>query len=505
MKGSSGLSSLPVNISGMDWAEKYRPRHLNEMVGNREALHQMSEWATRWTTNSPPLILYGKPGIGKTSSAWALAHDMNWEVVELNASDQRTKAVIEKVAGGSASTGSLTGAFRKLIILDEADNLQGNADRGGARAIAEVIRQARQPLILIANDLYGLDGTIRNLCTKIQFKALPAKSLVPRLREICSKEELSCSIQALTDIAEQAGGDIRSAVTMLYASAIGRDEIGKDDVSISAKDNRASIFDLVAATLGYRQGPSLLEMGMSVDETPDAILQWIESNLGVLPDKNKNSQAYGALSRADMYLGYTFKNQYYTLWRYASAMMLLGVHDVMKGRPSGYAKIMPPSRWRQMSVAKRQKLMREQLLSNLGSDMHMSASSVRNLYLCPVSLLAKQFPDPFAREFNLDVDQLDILIHDTATAKSIVKAIEDERKQIEKELKKKKKEEEAKAKKSKVTKKGSDKTTDTVSSIETLVCQEKNGINPREENSEKTDDKSIEKDKKTSQSTLFNF
>jgi len=177
----------------------------------------------------------------------------------------------------------------------------------------------------------------------------------------------------------------------------------------------------------------------------------------------------------------------------------------MKGRPSGYAKIMPPSRWRQMSVAKRQKLMREQLLSNLGSDMHMSASSVRNLYLCPVSLLAKQFPDPFAREFNLDVDQLDILIHDTATAKSIVKAIEDERKQIEKELKKKKKEEEAKAKKSKVTKKGSDKTTDTVSSIETLVCQEKNGINPREENSEKTDDKSIEKDKKTSQSTLFNF
>lgn len=483
----------------MDWAEKYRPRHLNEMVGNREALHQMSEWATRWTVESPPLILYGKPGIGKTSSAWALAHDMNWEVVELNASDQRTKAVIEKVAGGSASTGSLTGAARKLIILDEADNLQGNADRGGARAIAEVIRQARQPLILIANDLYGLDGTIRNLCTKVQFKALPAKSLVPRLREICSREQLTCSAQALNDIAEQAGGDIRSAVTMLYASAIGKDTVGEDDVSISAKDSRASIFDLVAATLGYRQVPSLLDMSMSVDETPDTILQWIEGNLGVLPDRKKTAQAYAALSRADMYLGYTFLTQHYTLWRYATSVMLYGVHDVMKGRPSGYAKIMPPSRWRQMSVAKKQKTIREQLLSDMGTSMHMSASTVRNLYLCPISLLAKQFPEQFAKSYDLDVDKLDILIHDPATSKSIIKKIEDEKKQIEKELKKKKKEEDAKGKKARGSKKEKEPIVEETPSIDSFSSQEPG--NPPEQPSTEP----VEKDKKSSQSTLFSF
>jgi len=483
----------------MDWAEKYRPRHLNEMVGNREALHQMSDWATRWTVESPPLILYGKPGIGKTSSAWALANDMDWEVVELNASDQRTKAVIEKVAGGSASTGSLTGASRKLIILDEADNLQGNADRGGARAIADVIRQARQPLILIANDLYGLDGTIRNLCTKVQFKALPAKSLVPRLREICSREQVVCSAQAITDIAEQAGGDIRSAVTMLYASAIGKDTVGEDDVSISGKDSRASIFDLVAATLGYRQVPSLLDMSMSVDETPDTILQWIEGNLGVLPDRKKTALAYAALSRADMYLGYTYLNQYYTLWRYATSVMLYGVHDVMRGRSSGYAKIMPPSRWRQMSVAKRQKTMREQMLSDMGTSMHMSASTVRNLYLCPVSLLAKEFPEQFARKYELDVDKLDILIHDPLTAKSIVKKIEDEKKQIEKELKKKKKEEEAQAKKARGSKKEKLPVAEKIPSIETFSGQEP--MTPREEEPSEP----VEKDKKSSQSTLFSF
>jgi len=460
----------------------------------------MSDWAARWTTDSPPLILYGKPGIGKTSSAWALANDMNWEVVELNASDQRTKAVIERVAGGSASTGSLTGALRKLVILDEADNIQGTADRGGARAIVDVIRQARQPLILIANDLYGVDSVIRNLCTKVQFKALPAKSLVPRLKEICTLEERTCSIQAINDIAEQAGGDVRSAVTMLYASAIGKDTVGEDDVSISAKDSRASIFDLVAATLGYRQVPSLLDMSMSVDETPDTILQWLEGNLGVSPDRKKTAKAYAALSRADIYLGYTFRNQYYTLWRYATSVMLFGVHDVMKGRPSGYAKIMPPSRWRQMSGAKKQKNLRERLLTDLGTSMHMSSSSVRSLYLCPVSLLARESPEKFARKYSLDAESLDILINDPVTAKSIVKTIEDEKKQIEKELKKRQKEEEAKSKKVRASKKEKKPEAQEAASIESLTVADR--AEPVKEVETKDP---AEKDKKSSQSTLFSF
>lgn len=485
----------------MDWAEKYRPRHLDEMVGNREALHQISDWATRWTMSSPPLILYGKPGIGKTSSAWALANDMDWEVVELNASDQRTKGIIEKVAGGSASTSSLTGALRKLIILDEADNLQGNADRGGAKAIADVIRQARQPIILIANDLYGLDATIRNLCTKVQFKALPAKSLVPRLKEICSREHVSCSMQAIVDIAEQAGGDIRSAVTMLYASSIGRETIGEDDVSISGKDSRGSIFDLVAATLGYRKVPSLLDLSMSVDETPDTILQWIEGNIGNIADRKKSAQVYHALSRADMYLGYTFRNQYYTLWRYANVLMLYGVHDAVKGRPTGFSKIMPPSRWKQMSVAKRQKNLRENLLSELGSAMHMSASAVRNLYLCPVSLLAKEFPEPFARQLDLDSDKLDILIHDPVTSKSVVKAIDDEKKRIEKELKKKIKDGEKKTKKTRSSKDDNSVPSKNSPSIETFTPSESPPKIPLEEKNEEQ----VEKDKKFSQSTLFSF
>jgi AAA ATPase containing von Willebrand factor type A (vWA) domain len=81
----------------MDWAEKYRPMHLADILGNNAAVKQMNDWAARWTPDSRPLLLTGKPGIGKTSAALALARDYNWEVLELNASDARTKTIIERL------------------------------------------------------------------------------------------------------------------------------------------------------------------------------------------------------------------------------------------------------------------------------------------------------------------------------------------------------------------------------------------------------------------------
>jgi len=425
----------------MDWAEKYRPVRLADIVGNNSALQQVAQWARDWTRHSKPLLIYGKPGIGKTSCACALANDMGWEAIELNASDQRTAAVIDKIAGVGSTTASLTGAARKLVILDEADNLHGTADRGGARAILEIIKSARQPMILIANDLYGLSPEIRLRCEPVLFKALPARTIAPHLKYICAAEKVECTDAALRQIAESAEGDVRSAVNMLYAAAIGRQRLDDTQVHTSQKDERISIFSLISAMASKTTDEDLLRLSREVEDSPETIEQWIEGNINLLVGDATLRGAYRHLARADEYLGYTYRRQYHTLWRYANAVMLLGVADMAAGK-GVHARIMPPSRWQKMSGAKKQKMIRSALLNKIAGMMQVPQITLREEYLGIISQLVENDPVAFTKALAMDAESLNFFLNDKARSQEIVKKVALEMRELEKQ-----KEKESKVKK----------------------------------------------------------
>ncbi len=118
-------------------AERLRPVRLDDLLGNSGARAQLRAWAQRWQGAHPPAqraaLLSGPAGVGKTSAALALAADLGWSVVEMNASDARNERAIEQVAGRASITHTLmevprrTGPARSLILLDEADSLSGRA------------------------------------------------------------------------------------------------------------------------------------------------------------------------------------------------------------------------------------------------------------------------------------------------------------------------------------------------------------------------------------------
>ena len=377
--------------AAIEWAEKYRPRTLTDIVGNKKSVHDFRSWAEEWLEGIPEkkaVVLYGPAGIGKTSSAHALARDFGWEAIELNASDQRTAGVIEKVAGSASSMTSLFGG-KRLIILDEADNIHGSADRGGMRAISGIIKNTRQPIVLIANDLYGLTPTIRNLCLEIKFQNVQSRSIAPALKRVCDGEGIRCSPEAVQKIAENAGGDLRSAVNDLQAAASGREIVEAEDISTGERDVKENIFKAMQKIFKSTDPKKALEATYGLDESPEDLVHWIDENLpvqyagegGELEDIRTG---YRYLSKADLYLGRVKKRQNYRMWRYASMLMVCGT-SLAKSKPyRGFIKYQQPSVWRRLGQTRATRNMRDNIASKIGEhcqeSMHYSRGNLLGLY-----------------------------------------------------------------------------------------------------------------------------
>jgi replication factor C large subunit len=328
-----------------DWTETYRPSSLSEVRGNDSARDDFREWAETWDDHREAVIVHGSPGVGKTSAAHALAADLGWDRVELNASDSRTKDDIERLAGRASRNATLGGADRQLVIVDEADNFHGNVDRGGSRAVTEIVKSADQPVVLIANDYYEMSKALRNACQEIEFRDISARSIVPVLRDICRKEEIAFEEAALEAIAEMNSGDLRGAINDLQAQAEGRDRITADDVVTGERDRTRGIFEYLDTVIKEADAREALEASYDVDETPDDLINWIEDNVPKDYRGGELADAYDFLATADRWLGRVRATQNYTFWRYAADNMTAGVAAARRESKGGWTRYGPPSYW----------------------------------------------------------------------------------------------------------------------------------------------------------------
>jgi len=422
-----------------DWTERYRPETLSEVRGNDSARDELREWAETWTDHRTAVICHGSPGVGKTSAAHALASDLGWPVMELNASDSRTREVVERIAGEAAKSGTLAGGSggRRLVILDEADNFHGNADYGGSRAVTDVVKEAEQPIVLIANDYYEMSRGLRNACQEIEFRDVSSRSIVPVLRDICRKEGVEFEAAALEVIAEQTSGDLRSAINDLQALAEGRDRLVEDDVVTSERDTGTGIFDFLDDLFKEDGAREALQNSYDVDETPDELLSWIEDNAPKEYRGAELADAFEQLSTADRWLGRVRATQNYSYWRYASDAMVAGVAASRREQKGGWTRYGPPSFRQKLGRSKGSRNTRDAIARRIAEREGMSIATARRVVLPFLNVLVhhckpRELTIRIAAAYDLDADELAFVTGsgaDTNKVQSIVETAEQRREQ----------------------------------------------------------------------------
>ena len=333
--------------SSVEWTEKYRPKKLREVVGNEKAIEELREWAEEVleAKSKKAAILHGPAGCGKTSAAYALAAEKGWEVIELNASDQRSAGVIKSIVG-PASTSTTFSQTTRLIILDEADNLHGTEDRGGTKAITEIVKRSTQPIILTANDKYKMGQGLQRYCKVIKFEQIKAGTVFRVLRRISDDAEIKIDDSALISLAKNAHGDLRSAINDLQAISVSEsklERIREEDIATGWRDVEEDIFGVLKILFGAEgyELQSALSALYSLDKTPEESIQWVYKNFSYEYDDESFLHGLRYLGRADMFLGRVRKRENFKFWRYASSLMAGGVlsaKEMQEGKREGWER-----------------------------------------------------------------------------------------------------------------------------------------------------------------------
>ncbi len=360
------------NLMQEPFVKRYNPKPLKDIKGQDRAVKTLIDFMNQKKKSCA--ILYGPTGSGKTSAAYALANELDLELLEVNASDFRNAESMRTIIGSASKQMSLF-SKGKIILVDEIDGLSGTGDRGGISELIKIIDESTFPIICTAVDVFDSKFSgLRKKSLLIEFEALSPEAIYEVLNNICIKENIHYEETTLKQLARQAGGDMRAAITDLEVLAAHSKELQKEDVAgLSQRNKQESIPKALVKVFKATDPKVALAAFDTVDEDLDKLSLWIDENL---PYEYKNpadlARAYHYLSKADLFKRRIRRWQHWRFLVYINAFLSGGVAVSKNEKYNDFVQYKPTTRILKLWMANQKYAKRKTIAEKIHERLHSS-------------------------------------------------------------------------------------------------------------------------------------
>ena len=278
------------------------------------------------------LILYGSSGVGKTFIASYIAKKLDYELYELNPSNQLNK---KNIAAGLKQAATQMSLFNKnkIILIDELDNFSSRYDRGYLSEITKIAKESNFPIIVTLNDLYNQKiSSLRSKATKIEIKNASEDFMRKIAHKTMEKNKFKVSEELLDSLIIKADGDLRALLLDLFIFShfpleeIDSDKI-KDFVGLARREKDHSIYDSIK-TIFLPNKKEFYEIN-SLNEDWNNLILWISENAFYVEKVVDNPifwNMFEQISKSDVFLRRIRYNQHWRFLVYVSFFLTKGIN-----------------------------------------------------------------------------------------------------------------------------------------------------------------------------------